>query len=64
MVNSSCRNKRIYKEGGNEHIKTATNNPQLNEQAERFVDTLKRDIKNLKEEERPTQETLDVMLQA
>ncbi|KIH59896.1 integrase core domain protein [Ancylostoma duodenale] len=56
--------KTMYDEGGIVHIKTAPYHPQSNGQAERFVDTLKRGIKKLKGEERPSEETLNVVLQA
>ncbi|KIH64332.1 integrase core domain protein [Ancylostoma duodenale] len=56
--------KAMCDEGGIVHIKTAPYHPQSNGQAQRFVDTLKRGIKKLKGEERPTEETLNVVLQA
>ncbi|EYC24344.1 hypothetical protein Y032_0014g2450 [Ancylostoma ceylanicum] len=56
--------KAMCDEGGIVHIKTAPYHPQSNGQAERFVDTLKRGIKKLKGEERPSEETLNVVLQA
>ncbi|EYC07815.1 hypothetical protein Y032_0068g142 [Ancylostoma ceylanicum] len=56
--------KAMCDEGGIVHIKTAPYRPQSNGLAERFVDTLKRGIKKLKGEERPSEETLNVVLQA
>ncbi|KIH62534.1 integrase core domain protein [Ancylostoma duodenale] len=56
--------KAMCDEGGIVHVKIAPYHPQSNGQAERFVDTLKRGIKKLEEEERPTEETLNVVLQA
>ncbi|VDL78113.1 unnamed protein product [Nippostrongylus brasiliensis] len=56
--------RKMCEEGGIAHIRTATYHPQLNGQAERFVDTLMRGIKKLKGEEKPTEETLNVVLEA
>nr|CDJ97482.1 RNA-directed DNA polymerase (reverse transcriptase) and Integrase domain containing protein [Haemonchus contortus] len=54
----------MCEEGGITHVKIAPYHPQSNGQAERFVDTLKRGIKKLKGEEKPSEETLNVILQA
>ncbi|EYC13949.1 hypothetical protein Y032_0042g619 [Ancylostoma ceylanicum] len=56
--------KTMCDEGGIVHIKTAPYHPQSNGQTERFVDTVKRGIKKLKGEERPSEETLNAVLQA
>ncbi|PIO53906.1 integrase core domain protein, partial [Teladorsagia circumcincta] len=56
--------KMMCEEGGITHVRTAPYHPQSNGQAERFVDTLKRGIKKLKREEKPSEETLNVILQA
>ncbi|KIH67346.1 integrase core domain protein [Ancylostoma duodenale] len=56
--------KAMCDERGIVHIKIAPCHPQSNGQAERFVDTLKRGLKKLKGEERPSDETLNVVLQA
>ncbi|VDL65828.1 unnamed protein product [Nippostrongylus brasiliensis] len=56
--------RKMCDEGGIAHIRTATYHPQSNGQANRFVDTLKRGIKKLKGEEKPTEETLNVVLEA
>ncbi|PIO55262.1 hypothetical protein TELCIR_23353 [Teladorsagia circumcincta] len=55
---------RCTKEGKTEHLRTAPYHPQSNGLAERFVDTLKRGIKKLKREEKPSEATLNVILQA
>ncbi|PIO53247.1 integrase core domain protein, partial [Teladorsagia circumcincta] len=56
--------KRMCEEGGITHVRTAPYHPQSKGQAERFVDTLKRGIKKLEGEEKPSEETLNVILQA
>ncbi|EYC07831.1 hypothetical protein Y032_0068g153 [Ancylostoma ceylanicum] len=56
--------KTMCDEGEIVHIKTAPYHLQWNGQAERFVHTLKRGIKKLKGEKRPSGETLNVVLRA
>lgn len=53
--------KRMCEEGGIVHVTTAPYHPQSNDQAERFVDTLKHGIKKLRGEERPSQEMLNII---
>ncbi|PIO53920.1 hypothetical protein TELCIR_24728, partial [Teladorsagia circumcincta] len=52
------------KEGRIGHLRTAPYHPQANRLAERFVDTPKRGIKELKREEKPSEATLNMILQA
>ncbi|EYB86890.1 hypothetical protein Y032_0272g957 [Ancylostoma ceylanicum] len=56
--------KAMCDEGGIVHIKTAPYHNKSTGQAERFVDTLKPGIRKLKREERLSEETLNVVLQA
>ncbi|VDO26367.1 unnamed protein product [Haemonchus placei] len=56
--------KMMREEGGMMHVKTAFYHMQSNGQSERFFDILKQGIKTLEGEEKPSEETLNEILQA
>ncbi|PIO75318.1 integrase core domain protein [Teladorsagia circumcincta] len=56
--------RKMCEEGGIEHLRTAPYHPQSNGLAERFVDTLKRGIKKFKREEKPSEATLNIDVDA